>query len=40
VDIFYLPNQNNPHKVAQEGRLLNQELLNKGLAMLWKEKKN
>ncbi len=33
VDIYYLPGENNPEAVAQKGKLLNQVLLDKGLAV-------
>lgn len=32
ADIYYLPGENDPQKVAQKGIFLNQELLDKGLA--------
>jgi endonuclease YncB( thermonuclease family) len=36
VDIFYLPGCDDPAKIALEGKLLNQELLDAGLADLWR----
>ncbi len=36
VDVFYLPGCLDPQKVAAEGIYLNQELINQGLAQLWK----
>jgi len=34
VDVFFLSNEPNPHTVSQQGRFLNQELLDAGLAVL------
>jgi endonuclease YncB( thermonuclease family) len=36
VDIFYLPGCDDPAKIAAEGKLLNQELLDEGLAEFWR----
>lgn len=36
VDIFYLEGCDDPAKIALEGNLLNQELLDEGLAELWR----
>ncbi len=36
VDIFYLEGCDDPAKIALEGKLLNQELLDEGLADLWR----
>ena len=36
VDIFFLPAETDPQSVADKGRFLNQELLNQGLAKIWK----
>ncbi len=36
VDIFYLPGCDDPAKIALEGKLLNQELLDAGLADFWR----
>ena len=36
ADVYYLPEETDPHKVAAEGKLLNQKLLDRGLAKLWK----
>ena len=36
VDIFYLPGCDDPQRIALEGKLLNQELLDEGLAELWR----
>ena len=36
VDVFYLPGSKDPHEVAAKGRFLNQELLDAGLATIWK----
>ena len=36
-DIFYLPGEKDEKKVALTGKFLNQELLNAGLAVMWKE---
>lgn len=36
VDIFYLEGCGDPAKVVLEGNLLNQELLDEGLAELWR----
>jgi len=33
ADIFYLPQEKNPHQVAAQGRFLNQELLDQNLAV-------
>jgi len=35
VDVFYLPSCDDAEKIAREGILLNQELINEGLAELW-----
>jgi endonuclease YncB( thermonuclease family) len=35
-DIFYLPKCNDPDRIGREGHLLNQSLLDKGLARPWK----
>jgi endonuclease YncB( thermonuclease family) len=35
-DIFYLPGSKEPAKIGREGQVLNQELLDKGLARPWK----
>ncbi len=35
VDVFVLPNSRNPHDVAAKGKLLNQMLLDEGLARVW-----
>ena len=32
ADLYYLPKESDPQTVAQEGRFLNQELLDEGLA--------
>lgn len=32
ADLFYLPGSNNPHTVAESGRLLNQDMLDQSLA--------
>ena len=37
VDVFYMPGESDPHTIAAEGRLLNQELLDKGLASVWRQ---
>lgn len=37
VDLFYLLGEKDPHKVAAEGRFLNQELLDLGLAQLYRD---
>ena len=37
ADIFYAPNERDPQKSALEGRFLNQELLDAGLAEIWKD---
>ena len=36
ADIFYFPKERDPHVVASEGKYLNQELLDQGLATVWK----
>lgn len=36
VDVFYSPGEKDPAKVAAEGIYLNQELLDQGLAKVWK----
>lgn len=36
VDVFYLPKEADAVKVARDGKYLNQELINKGLAKVWK----
>ena len=36
VDIFYLKNENDPHRVAKDGELLNHALLLHGLVKVWK----
>ena len=36
ADIYCLPKENDPHTVAASGRYLNQEILNKGFAGVWK----
>ncbi len=36
VDVFYLEGCDDPAKIALEGKLLNQELLDAGLAKLWR----
>lgn len=36
TDIFYMPGEKDPDKVAAEGTFLNQELLDKGYAVLWR----
>ncbi len=36
ADIFYLSGEQDVHKVAQEGQLLNQKLLDVGLAQVWR----
>ncbi len=36
ADIFYKPGEKDPYKVASEGVLLNQELLDNRLAVVWK----
>jgi len=35
VDVFYIPGCDDAEKIAREGILLNQELINEGLAELW-----
>jgi len=35
VDVFYLPGEKDPVKVAAEGMYLNQALIDKGLAQIW-----
>jgi len=35
ADIFYLPKEKNPDVVAEKGKFLNQELVDKGLAQMW-----
>ena len=35
ADIYYLPKEIDPHRVADEGKYLNQELLDHGLAEVW-----
>jgi len=35
ADIFYLPDEDDPHAVAKEGKFLNQDLLDQGLASLY-----
>jgi len=37
VDVFYLPGEKDAQKIAKEGVLLNQQLLDRGLAELWKD---
>ena len=36
VDVFFLPGCDDPAQIALEGKLLNQELLDEGLAELWR----
>lgn len=36
ADIYYLPKEPDPHRVAADGKYLNQELLDHGLAEVWK----
>ena len=36
ADIFYLPGCDDPGRIALEGKLLNQDLLDAGLADLWR----
>ena len=36
VDVFYLPGEADPQKVATEGIHLNQELLDEGFADVWR----
>lgn len=38
VDVFVLPSSRDPHQVASKGKLLNQMLLDEGLAELWKKR--
>lgn len=35
TDIFYLPQSVNVNQIAKEGTYLNQELLDKGFAVVW-----
>ena len=35
VDVFYLPGCDDAERIAREGILLNQELIDEGLADLW-----
>ena len=35
VDVFILPGCRDPHQVAAKGKLLNQMLLDEGLAEVW-----
>ena len=37
ADLFYLPGRTNPEEIINEGIHLNQQLLDKGLAWIWKE---
>ncbi len=36
ADVFYLPGSTNPKRIYTQGHYLNQQLVNKGLARLWK----
>ncbi len=36
MDIYYLLDEGAPDKVAEDGRYLNQELVDKGFAQVWK----
>ncbi len=35
VDVFYLSGEQDPHIVAAKGKLLNQEMIDRGLAKMW-----
>ena len=35
TDVFTLPDETNEEKVAQEGKFLNQEILDAGKAVVW-----
>jgi len=37
ADVFYLPGSTNPERIIEKGIHLNQKLLDKGLARIWKE---
>ena len=37
ADVFYLPGSTNPKVIIKQGIHLNQQLLDKGLAAVWKD---
>jgi hypothetical protein len=38
TDLFYLPGSTNPEVIIEKGIHLNQQLLDKGLAEVWKDR--
>jgi len=37
VDVFFIPKESNPHIIAAKGRFLNQELVDQGIAEVWRK---